>query len=122
MALPFVKIKEHTAPWDDITNLQLSPEFKYRDEILHHRNKYVLACSRDMTIRIFTVEQVEDFKAIQLSGHRSTVINAFWIASPENDNLKVVSIFASTVLRRPYYFKDILSVCRWQSVHMEIGR
>jgi hypothetical protein len=118
MALPFAKIKEHTAPWDDITNLQLSPECNYRDKVLHHRNKYVLATSRDMTIRIFTVEQVEDFKAIQLSGHRSTVVNAFWIASPEYKDLKV--------FRMKHFLEgklisevDLFCVCRWQSLYME---
>ncbi|KAI8067729.1 WD40 repeat-like protein [Gongronella butleri] len=64
---PFVLHRTYTGHFDDITHLSWS-----------HDSRYFLTSSKDMTAKIYSLNPMPDFKPVTLSGHRSTVLGAYF--------------------------------------------
>ncbi|KAL0096596.1 WD40 repeat-like protein [Phycomyces blakesleeanus] len=70
---PFVLHRTYTGHYDDIVNINWSPD-----------SKYFMTSSEDLSIRIFTVDPLPDFVPPVLSGHRDTVMGAWFSADRQN--------------------------------------
>ena len=75
---PFVLHRTYTGHFDDITCIGWSPD-----------SRYFLTGSKDMSLRIHSVDPIPGFVPITLSGHRSTIIGAYF--SAEGDTIYSVS-------------------------------
>ncbi|EEB05556.1 U3 snoRNP-associated protein Utp1 [Schizosaccharomyces japonicus yFS275] len=64
---PFVKHREYTGHFDDITSLGWSAD-----------SRFFLSTSKDLTVRLHSVDPVEGFHPCALTGHKNTVVRAFF--------------------------------------------
>ena len=69
---PFVLIKEIPGHYDEITHVSWSPD-----------SRFLLTSSKDMTCRVYPLENVENFAGAVLSGHRDYVVGA-WFSKDMN--------------------------------------
>ncbi|CAG8453180.1 5860_t:CDS:2 [Paraglomus brasilianum] len=64
---PFVLHRKYTGHYDDVVGLSWSGD-----------SQYFISCSKDMTARIYSVNPIEGFTKTVLSGHKDTVVGAFF--------------------------------------------
>ncbi|CAG8653350.1 7311_t:CDS:2, partial [Ambispora leptoticha] len=83
---PFVLHRKYTGHYDDVTSITWSPD-----------GQYFLTTSKDMTVKIFSLNHIEGFIPITLSGHRDTVIGAYY--SKDGKYLYTVSKDGSLFIR-----------------------
>ncbi|KAF9971759.1 hypothetical protein BGZ73_005212 [Actinomortierella ambigua] len=69
---PFVLHRTYTGHYDDVVSLSWSPD-----------SKFFITTSKDMSARVFSTNPIEGFVPIALSGHRDTVIGA-WFTNDQN--------------------------------------
>ncbi|EPX74363.1 U3 snoRNP-associated protein Utp1 [Schizosaccharomyces octosporus yFS286] len=64
---PFVLHREYTGHFDDVVSISWSAD-----------SRFFLSTSKDLTVRIHSVDPVEGFRPCALTGHKSTVVSAFF--------------------------------------------
>ncbi|KAF9159335.1 hypothetical protein DFQ26_006631 [Actinomortierella ambigua] len=75
---PFVLHRTYTGHYDDVVSLSWSPD-----------SKFFITTSKDMSARVYSTNPIEGFVPIVLSGHRDTVIGAWF--NKEQDTIFTVS-------------------------------
>ncbi|KAG0243067.1 hypothetical protein BGW41_002929 [Actinomortierella wolfii] len=75
---PFVLHRTYTGHYDDVVSLSWSPD-----------SKFFITTSKDMSARVYSTNPIEGFVPIVLSGHRDTVIGAWF--TKEQDAIFTVS-------------------------------
>ncbi|KAK3832335.1 MAG: WD40 repeat-like protein [Linnemannia gamsii] len=75
---PIVLHRTYTGHYDEVTCITWSPD-----------SKYFLTTSKDMSARVYSTNPIEGFVPFTLSGHRDTVIGAWF--SKEQDTIYTVS-------------------------------
>lgn len=69
---PFVLYHDHAGHFDDVTSIQWSSD-----------SRFFLSTSKDLTTRIWSLGPVEGFTPTTLSGHRETVVGAWFTDDQE---------------------------------------
>ena len=69
---PFVKYRTYNGHYKDITSVTWSGD-----------SRFLLTTGKDLTARIWSLDPIEGFTPTTLSGHRDTVIAAFFSADQE---------------------------------------
>ncbi|WBW72784.1 U3 snoRNP-associated protein Utp1 [Schizosaccharomyces osmophilus] len=64
---PFVLHREYTGHFDDVVSISWSAD-----------SRFFLSTSKDLTVRIHSVDPIEGFRPCALTGHKSTVVSAFF--------------------------------------------
>ncbi|XP_031564589.1 periodic tryptophan protein 2 homolog [Actinia tenebrosa] len=67
---PFVLHRTYTGNYDDTMCIDWSAD-----------SRFFIVGSRDMTARIYSLDPMENFKPVTLSGHRNTVVGCFFIGN-----------------------------------------
>ncbi|KAJ1535352.1 hypothetical protein HK096_002733, partial [Nowakowskiella sp. JEL0078] len=76
---PFALHRTYTGHFDEVIHISFSPD-----------SRFFLTTSKDMTIRIYSVDPVDGFTPTVLTGHRSTVVGA-WFKFEKNE-IRVYSV------------------------------
>ncbi|KAJ2781926.1 U3 snoRNP protein [Coemansia javaensis] len=84
---PFELHRSYPGHYDDITHISWSPD-----------SRFFLTSSKDMTTRVCSVDPVEGFQPTTLSGHRATVVGA-WFAR-DMGAIYTVSMDGAVCVRR----------------------
>jgi periodic tryptophan protein 2 len=74
---PFVKYRTYNGHYNDITSVNWSGD-----------SRFLVTTGSDLTARVWSLDPEEGFTPTTLSGHRDTVINAFFSSDQE-----IVSLF-----------------------------
>jgi periodic tryptophan protein 2 len=69
---PFVKYRTYTGHYKDITSVTWSGD-----------SRFLITTGKDLTARIWSLDPVEGFTPTTLSGHRDTVVGAYFSADQE---------------------------------------
>ncbi|RKP24687.1 WD40 repeat-like protein [Syncephalis pseudoplumigaleata] len=64
---PFVHYRTYPGHFDDVTSIQWSPD-----------SRYFVSGSKDMTCRLYSLDAIEGFGAVTLTGHKAAIVNAFF--------------------------------------------
>lgn len=64
---PFELYRELTGHYNDITCINWSQD-----------GRYILTGSKDLTVRMWSLDPIENFRPFTLSGHRTSIINVFF--------------------------------------------
>ncbi|KAI9599231.1 WD repeat protein [Syncephalis fuscata] len=64
---PFVHYRTFPGHLDDVTSIQWSPD-----------SRFFVSGSKDMTCRLYSLDPIEGFGAVTLSGHKAAIVNAFF--------------------------------------------
>ncbi|KAJ1730384.1 U3 snoRNP protein, partial [Coemansia biformis] len=84
---PFELHRSFSGHYDDITHISWSPD-----------SRFFLTSSKDMTTKVYSVDPVEGFRPTTLSGHRATVVGA-WFAK-DMSAIYTVSMDGAVCVRR----------------------
>jgi periodic tryptophan protein 2 len=88
---PFVKHRTYTGHYDDVTSLQWAGD-----------SRFFLSTSKDLTARVWSLNPEEGFVPTVLSGHRVSVLGAWFSKDQELVRMVLSSIMYSSLLRRRY--------------------
>jgi len=80
---PFVKHRTYTGHHNDVTSISWSKD-----------SKFFISTSKDLTVRIYSLDPILGFKPFTLAGHRSTVLGAWF----SDDSKSIFSVSADGTL------------------------